>query len=206
MAVPNLKHVVEQVRASQPWPFRSKEQLCAYSHACIVALFNTDSNFGKLKKVPAQNHCVDPSGKLGAVDVALYKPTGQIVDFIASAGFEPDPTKPEPPNTVTWNEGPVGEYGPDSWFAPTGGTTPPPTEPPNTELEARVTQLEFEVHSLQSQMNDILTIHIPGFQSQITELAKQIADLHTLFVAKPLPEYIGRAPIFGGTVISRPRT
>lgn len=199
MAIPNLVHIVQQVRASQSWPFRSKEQLCAYSHACIVALHNTNPDFGKLRKIPAQNHCVDPSGLLGAVDVALYKPTGQIVDFISSTGFEPNPSLPEPPNSVTWGVGPENEYGPNDWFAP-GNTTP---NPPSNELEQRISMLE-------GQMNVLLNVHVSGLQSQITELAHQIAELHQLFVSKAelkslLPEYEGRAPLFGGTVISRPR-
>lgn len=199
MAIPNLAHIVHQVRASQNWPFRSKEQLCAYSHACIVAFYNTDPDFGKLRKISAQNHCVDSSGLLGAVDVALYKSTGQIVDFISSAGFEPDLTKPEPPNLVTWRVGPENEYGPNDWFAP-GNVVP---NPPSNELEQRISMLE-------RQMNVLLNVHVSGLQSQITELAHQIAELHQLFVSKAelkslLPEYEGRAPLFGGTVISRPR-
>jgi hypothetical protein len=133
----------------------------------------------------------------------LYRPTGQHVDFIVNAGFEPDLTKPEPANVVAWSEGPLNEYPPSSWFAPVSSNTPIPVPiPPGDTLENRVALLELQM-SQQQAINQ-------GLQSQITELAKQIADLHQLFVAKPLPEYEGRGSVgfFGGsfTVISRPRS
>lgn len=190
MSVPYLKPIVLQVRESQPWPFRSKAQLCAYSHAVIVALHQADARFGKLKKSAAQNHCVDPSGTLGAVDVALFLPTGQIVDFISSAGFEPDLTKPEPPNSVTWGVGPEGGYGPDDWFAPDGAAPEPPVPPvpPTDPLEARVLALEALLHEI---------------LQQIGLLNHQLADLDAAVVQKPLPEYVGRLGPF--TITSRPK-
>jgi hypothetical protein len=63
-----------------------------------------------------------------------------------------------------------------------------------------VTALEHSVTSLENEVD----AHVAGLQDQITELGKQIADLHQLFVAKPLPPYKGKAPLFGGTVISYP--
>src|SRR5688500_8618402 len=110
MSVPNLKSVVQSVRDSQQWPFRSKADLSAYTQACIRALHTADEKFGNLIKSEAQNHCRDSQGRRHATDVALYRPTGQIIDFITSAGFEPDPSKPEPENAVTWGVGHEGEY------------------------------------------------------------------------------------------------
>lgn len=201
MAVPNLEHIVHQVRNSQPWDFTTKEGLCQYSNAVVVALHNADPDFGHLSKIPPQNHCLDPLNRPHAVDVALYKPTGQIVDFIISAGFG----NPPPPNTVTWHEGPVGEYGPDKWFAPVSdGTTPNP--PPSDDLEDRVAALEAKAAQFEALLQQQQAIN-EGFQSQITELAKQIADLHQLFVSKAelnslLPNYFGR--LFGFGITSRP--
>ncbi|MDO8632199.1 MAG: hypothetical protein Q7R41_17080 [Phycisphaerales bacterium] len=197
MSVPNLQSIVFQVRGSQPWPFRSKAQLCAYSHAVIVALHQVDARFGKLKKIQAQNHCVDPSGALGAVDVALFQPTGQIVDFISSAGFEPDTNKPEPTNAVTWTVGPEGEYTAADWFAPGGAIPPVPDPPPGPTppdpLEPRIVALEL-------LFSEIL--------QQIGALNRQLADLDAAVVRKPLPGYVGsgRVGFWGGSFIitSRP--
>jgi len=188
MSVPYLKSIVLQVRESQPWPFRSKEQLCAYSHAVIVALHQADARFGKLKKIPAQNHCVDPSGQPGAVDVALFRETGQIVDFISSAGFEPDTNNPEPTNAVTWTVGPEGEYTAADWFAPGEAEPMPPGPTPPDPLEPRVVALELE-------LTEIL--------NQIGILNRQLAGLDAEVVRKPLPEYVGK--LFGFSITSRPK-
>lgn len=201
MAVPNLRHIVEQVRSSRPWPFRSKEQLCAYTNACVVALHNADPNFGHLVKTAAQNHCVDSLNRRHATDVALYRPTGQIVDFITSAGFEPDPNKPEPPNSISWNVGPEGEYPTSSWFAPadSGTTPPPPPPPPNGDLEAKVAALQAEVNTLKAVVENN-RVRMEAINTRFDEEMKRV------YHHGELPEYSGRAPLFGGTVISRPRT
>ena len=204
--VPNLVTVVQQVRASKIWPFRSKEQLCAYTQAVIKALHATDSNFGNLVKSEGQNHCTDSQGRHHATDVALYKSTGQIVDFISSAGFEPDLSKPEPGNDVTWGVGPEGEYPESSWFAPEpGGTVPiPPVEPPvDPSLAGRVTDLESRAGYHQSLIANLFKLH-DEVVSQITAINNQIA---TQVVLKPLPEYVGSFRIFGFnvTIVSRPR-
>jgi len=196
--LPDLKHVIQQVRDSKQWPFRSKEQLCAYTQACIRALHVVDANFGNLKKAETQNHCKDSLDRLHATDIALYKSTGQIVDFISSAGFEPDLSKPEPENDVIWGVGPEGEYPETSWFAPLAGTPPvdppvePPVEPPTPSLEPRVAALE-------AQLVEIL--------KQLGSINEGFAQLSTEVVRKPLPEYVGSFRILGFTVtiVSRPR-
>ena len=185
MSVPDLKYVVQQVRDSKPWPFRSKEQLCAYTQACITALHAVDKDFGNLRKIPAQNHCTDGEGRLHATDVALYKPTGQIIDFIGSAGFEPDETLPEPGNDVVWSVGHEGEYPEDKWFAPVG-------TPPVVDLEARVKSLEAEVAMNKTRMEDINT----RFDNESKDNVK-----------KPLPDYVGTVRVFGFSfnIVSKPR-
>ena len=212
MAVPDLKHVVQAVRNAGPngqggpWPFRSKEQLCAYTQACIRALYAADSNFGNLKKVPAQNHCTDSQGRLHATDVALYKPTGQIIDFIASAGFEPDPSKPEPGNGVTWGVGPEGEYPETSWFAPSnGGSTPgpgpvdPPPGPTPDPLEPRVVVLEAELTNLKAE--------VAANKTRMEAINTRFDGESNDNVKKPLPDYVGTVRIFGFSfnVVSKPR-
>lgn len=193
MAVPNLEHVVQAVRDSKHWPFDTKEQLCAYTQACIKALHAVDPNFGNLEKAPAQNHCADSHGRLHATDVSLYKPTGQVVDFISSSGFGFPPDTPyDDQNAVAWHEGPEGEYPESKWFAPVGGSTP--TDPTDPDLEARVASLEEEVRNLK------IVVH------QNKERMEAINDRFDAESKKnvqyPLPDYIGR--LFGITIVSRP--
>lgn len=107
--------LVRAVRNSRAWDFRTREELARYNNAVVVALHAADPNWGHLSKSEAQNHSVDPLGRRHAVDAALYKANGQIVDFIGSAGFDPDNP---PPNPVAWSVGPEGEYGQDRWFSP----------------------------------------------------------------------------------------
>jgi hypothetical protein len=207
MSVPNLFHLVESIRASWTRPFHTQEDLCAYSNTVVVALHQADPDFGHLQKSAGASHCTDPQGRFCAKDVAFYRPTGQVVDFIQSAGYGFPPDVPyEDQNKAVWGEGPENEYGPGDWFAPVAsGDTPPPDPPPSTDLEARVTALEQQVRLIEAQ----LLAQVNGLQSQITELAKQIADMHQLFVPKPLPLYegTGRVGVFGGsfTVTSRPK-
>jgi len=181
MSVPNFQHVVQQVRDAQVWDFSTKAGLCAYGNAVVVALHGVDPNFGHLVKFAGQNHCVDPDGRLCAVDVTLYKATGQIVDFILSAGVGS-------PNEVVWGVGPEGEYGPERWFAPVPSGPTPPGPPPPDPLEPRVVALELE-------LTEIL--------NQIGILNRQLADLDAAVVRKPLPDYTGR--LFGFSITSRPK-
>jgi hypothetical protein len=150
MAVPNLEHIVHGVRNSQTWDFTTKEGLCSYQNAVVCALYAADANFGQLVKTEGQNHCTDPAGRYCATDVALYRPTGQVIDFIASAGYG----TPPPSNDVTWGVGPEYEYGSDKWFAPysaEGPIEPPPTE--SDDVVAQLTRIELMVSNINDQLN-----------------------------------------------------
>ena len=190
----NLQHIVQHVRDWGSWDFTTKAGLCAYSHAVIVELHSVDPNWGHLVKSEGQNHCVDPLGRNVAVDAALYKATGQIVDFIQGAGERPAGGG----NEVAWQVGPEGEYPLSSWLEPVpGGVSPPdvppvvPGTPPTLPLETlmRFQAIDREIEALHALFQELL--------DQMT--------LVNNYIAKPLPEYIGRAPLFGGTVISKPR-
>jgi hypothetical protein len=134
----------------------------------------------------------------------LYKPTGQIVDFISSAGFEPDPSQPEPGNAVTWGVGPEGEYPESSWFAPeSGGTVPiPPVEPPvDPTLAAKVAALEAQVAGLAAQLDTKADkVRVEAINTRFDNESKEN-------VKKPLPDYVGSVRILGFTfnIVSRPR-
>lgn len=200
MSVPDLQHIVQAVRDSTAWDFTSKAGLCAYSNAVVNALYAEDSGFGHLTKSEAQNHCTDTLGRRHAVDVALYLNTGQVVDFIQSAGYG----VPPPENAVSWNVGPENEYPPSSWFAPDGSSTPPdpPPDPPDdSELEPRVEALEAQVQVLVA-VNQSQSDIIEEITHQIGLLNTQLAQLDAATVKQPLPAYKGRN--WAGTVISNP--
>lgn len=202
MSVPNLQSVVQTVRDSRAWDFTTKTGLCAYSHAVVEALHAADANIGHLVKSEAQNHCTDAQGRRHAVDVALYRPTGQIIDFISSAGFG----DPPPANAVTWTVGPEGEYPETSWFAPVpeSGTTlhNPGMPPPSTDLTQILTRLTL----LESRANLFMDL-ASEITKQIGILNQQLANLDAAVVKQPLPDYEGTGRIFGFgfSVISRPR-
>lgn len=182
--IPNLRHIVQGVRDSRAWDFSSREALCAYSNAVVVALYEADPNFGHLLKTAAQNHCVDPHGRRHAVDVALYRVTGQIVDFIASAGVGS-------PNAVTWQVGPEGEYSTSQWLLPVAGTAPTPGTPPPdapSDLAARFSRLEATVEMDRVRMEAINT----RFDRESGANVKH-----------PLPDYA--ATVFGFTITSKPQ-
>ena len=155
MSVPDLSYVVVQVRNSQDWNnFATEADLCAYCNAVVCELYLVDANFGHLRKDPGQTHCTDPVGNLSARDVTLYKPTGQVVDFIVSAGFGPGVD-----NAVCWNPGPEGEYGPDKWFAPVNGDGTDPEDGIGSQTQAdRIEALCAQTNLFVSNMNDQLNL------------------------------------------------
>lgn len=187
MAVPNLSAIVESIRATYPPILETAADVCAYAHDVVVALHAEDAHFGHLRKSEAQNHCTDPTGAFVGVDVTLYQPTGQVVDFIVSAG-------PGGANSPSWGEGPEGEYGASDWIAPTGGTDtePPPVDPPDdSDLEARVAALEAEVGTLHSEIAAVNAKH----DALHNELVKQIGLLNAGFAKLDRRTYAGSAKV-----------
>ncbi len=157
-SMPDLEHVIETVRGSQAWDFSTKAGLCAYHNACVVALHEADPGFGHLVKTEGQNHCTDPGGRYCATDVAMYLHTGQVVDFIESAGYG----DPPPPNGVCWQPGPMYEYPGSSWIEPMagedtgdggGGTTPPVDE----DIHAQLDRIEALCSNMNAQFNLMAT-------------------------------------------------
>ena len=155
MSVPDLEHIVHQVRTSQAWDFATKEGLCQYQNAVVCALYQTDPNFGQLMKSEGQNHCVDPAGRNCAVDCALYKPTGEAIDFVVSAGYG----TPQPGNEVCWHVHPPDPEYLDKWFAPVdaSGVTPPP-DPDSGSLDEQILHLCEEMKLYLSNMNEQINL------------------------------------------------
>lgn len=189
--VPDLRHVVDEIRHGFEWDFTTDAGLCAYSRTVILALNAHDPDFGHLVKREAQPHCLDPLGRLAAVDVALYARTGQVVDFIKSGGKRPrlledgTPNPEYPGNDVAWTVGPEGEYPTASWFAPVNGRIPDAgdDEPPAGDsnplalLEGKVDTLE-ELQRLQVEWNqEIAERQIGPINKQAAEHAGRIALL-----------------------------
>lgn len=168
MSIPNLKHIVQSVRDSHAWDFSIREGLCAYSNAVVVALHEADPDFGHLLKSSGQNHCLEPGGRRRAVDAALYKPTGQAVDFIGNAGVGSA-------NTVTWGTGdPEGKYGPDKWFAPMASGEPVPVPIPDLPPE------DLTLENLQRQVDGLIGLlqvtgeRVIGLEQLHGEVNKQL--------------------------------
>jgi flagellar basal body rod protein FlgC len=82
-------------------------------------------------------------------------------------------------------------------------TNPPePPDPPASDLEARVLQLESNVRVL-SEAVAMLSAR-KADKSRVEAINARLELVDAAAVKKPLPVYIGRAPFFGGTVRSRP--
>lgn len=195
--VPNLKHVIQAVRDSRAWDFSTADGFWAYGSACVLALHRANADFGELSKSSAQNHRIDPLGRYVAVDAALYKPTGQAVDFIGDSGVGR-------PNPVAWSvNDPVGKYGPEKWLAPASSPASPPVppsdSPPGTDPSAALVRI---VTQLEADIEGLLALHAE-VERQIGMLNEQLAALDELVVKKPLPEYYGRN--WAGGVTSRPK-
>ena len=172
--MPNLSHVVQAVRDAHMWDFSTQAGLCAYSRTVILALNARDANFGHLVKREDQPHCVDPVGQHVAVDAVLYRATGQIADFIESAGPRPrrlengDENPDYPGNAVAWSVGAEGEYPPSSWIAPVSGITP---EEPDTDEPA-----DEDTHEDAMQLA-ALTAMYREIHVQLGAINRQAADL-----------------------------
>jgi hypothetical protein len=184
MSVPNLKSVVQLVRDSQQWDFTTKEGLCRYSHAVVLALHRADPNFLHLKKRKPKNGCYKEGSNEGhAIDAALYVPTGQAVDFIGSAGVNQ-------PNPVSWTLHGDGEYTSADGYAPVdeepGPVDPVPTPDP---LEPRVAALEAVVNNLlgvAESLSAVIGANAARMEAINTRFDSESRDLN---VHKPLPNY-----------------
>jgi hypothetical protein len=195
VSVPTLIHVVQDIRARYPDHFPDQAMLCRYCDEVVGALHAVDARFGHLRKQPWQSHCQDAAGRLHARDVALFEPSGQIVDFILDAGWGPD-TK----NAVVWGVGPEGEYGADDWFAPGESSIPPPVPPPSDPIA----HLQGQIYGL------VDLLHVQGEHVQLLEArleavnAAMVQRTDDLRLGRAGPDYEGvaqgAARIFGLSV------
>lgn len=197
MAIPTLIAIVQVVRDSRQWDFSSDEGVCAFSHAVVVALHTANADFGHLRKRADQNHCVDPLGRNVAVDVTLYRPTGQVVDFIRNVG-------PGTENAVAWTVGPVNEYTVADWLAPVDREVlderPAPGDrevsherlaPVDREVSDERLALHTRVTVLETRTNLVWEIYAElakqiGIQNrQLADLTGQLAEL----TARPVVDH-----------------
>lgn len=166
-----------------PWPVppRQVEDVRPYLLRTLELLPAADQ-IGYCKAPPGgENSITLPDGTLVRVGRVCW-PNGQIVKIMFDV----------PNGGPQWVEEDVQ---PALYHPYADDHEPPdPEPPPDDELAERVTALEQQA-KMQALINK-------GLQDQITELAKQISDLHQLFVPKPLPTYIGR--LFGFTIRSNP--
>ena len=122
MSVPDHRHIVAQVLERGGHTLSTREGAGRFTEAVAAALHAADRNWGHLRKPPERTHVVGPDGNRHAVDVVLYRTSGQIVDIIAGAG--------DPGARITWDPGPEREYAESDWYAPDGAIGapfPPPS-------------------------------------------------------------------------------
>jgi hypothetical protein len=122
MSVPDYRQIVAQVFATGGYTITTKAGAGLFVEAAARALHLLDAQWGHLRKPEGRTHVVDAQGNRHAVDVVLYRRTGQIVDIIRDAG--------EPGADLSWGEGREGEYDDGDWYAPVPTTRPPPVPVP----------------------------------------------------------------------------
>ena len=133
MSVPDHRAIVEQVFAAGGHDLTTKAGAGRFVEAAAAALHAVNVNWGHLRKPAGRTHVVDAQGNRHAVDVVLYRLTGQIVDIIRDAG--------EPGAGLSWGVGDEGEYGEGDWYAPVAIGPPASTSPAEPVIPAPVPPL-----------------------------------------------------------------
>lgn len=171
-----------------PWPPtpRDVEAVRPYLLRTLFLLPPAD-HIGYCQAPPGgENSITLPDGTLVRVGRVCW-PNGQIVKIMNDV----------PNGGPQWVE---EDIRPELYLPYSTEPVPPTPEPPS-DLEPRLEAVEIEVAELKRQVAGLIAVNA-GLQGQISELAKQIADIHDLFVAKPLPPYVAR--LFGITIRSYP--
>lgn len=201
MSVPDHRRIVEQVFAGGGYTLTTKAGAGLFTEAAAVALHAADSNWGHLLKPEGRTHVVDAQGNRHAVDVVLYKSTGQIVDIISGAG--------DPGARLAWSVGPEGEYGDGEWYAPVGSGAPP-LEPPSPPVQPPVTGTP------PPPAGPIIEIDLGGVLAKVAaleasderryrDLVNRLNALHELLKDLPVA-FEGRVPYLGSfTLTGKPR-
>lgn len=112
---PNLSGLLAPLNGQ--YPLTSADGCGRYTEAAALILHGADASYGHLRKPASRSHVVDSAGNLHAVDVVLYRTSGQIVDLVSDCGG--DGAHP------SWSVGAPGEYSESDWYAPVGSAPAP---------------------------------------------------------------------------------
>jgi hypothetical protein len=143
MAIPKLKHIVEQVFRDGTYDLSTLEGCGAYTRDCCVMLHAEDPRFVMLKKSAGRTHVVDAKGRRHGADAVLFLDQGKgtSVDIVG---------KSRTPEAVpAWTPDSKARYTAADGFMPDYHSVPAPDVPdsgtnvPNLgTLEARIAALE----------------------------------------------------------------
>lgn len=150
MAIPKLKHIVEQVYREGTYTLSSLEGCGQFTRDCAMRVHAEDRRFVMLKKSAGRTHVVDTKGRRHAADALLFLENGKgtSVDIIGSSRT-PD-AKP------AWTPDSKVRYGAKDGFVPDYVAEPKPDIPnpgtplPNLGMEARFAALERRVTLLEA--------------------------------------------------------
>lgn len=190
--IPDMGYIVDMVYG-RGWDFSTLRGFCDYTNAVVVALHAADERWGHLTKSEGQNHCTDRQGRLHSVDAAMWRPTGQTVDFIGSAGVGSE-------NKPSWGINVNDAYPPDRWFTPDSAVVDPPIDPPGPVDPPKPPAPD---NTRIAALEQLVELH----RQRMEAINERFDNESKLNVRRPLPDYVGTASIFGYriTVTSRPK-
>lgn len=147
MSVPDYSNIVNAVKTNGNYNLETHDGCGIFCEAVVKALHSADPNFGHLKKTGAQNNY---NGH--ALDVTLYRATGQTVDFVYSGG--------DPGAHPSWSVNEGDNYPADQFWIDPGGSVPVspvspsnPSENPNKDGRD-MSQSEFQHFSREFDVAD----------------------------------------------------
>lgn len=186
--IPNHADLARQAfdASALPDPPRPLDAALRYI-TLLLASLPVAEDAGYVRSFPGgENTLPLPDGTPVRVSRVIY-PNGELYKVLNDA----------PNGNPQWV---LEEEGRSDLYVPYGGPHDTPTEPPppSHELEDRLTLLEGQVRDLIRRVD--------GNHDRVEAINTRFADESArLNVHHPLPEYVGRAPLFGGTVTSRPK-
>jgi hypothetical protein len=143
MAIPKLKHIIEQVYRDGTYDLTTLEGCGVFTRACSVRVYAEDPRFVMLKKSAGRTHVVDGKDRRHAADALLFLENGKgtSVDIIGNS--RTPQAKPAWTPDVKVRYTAADGFVPDYKAEPTPEPDPTPDpQPPSGDLEARVSAIE----------------------------------------------------------------
>lgn len=146
MAVPKLKHIVEQVFREGDYNLTTEDGCAEYTRQCSLRLHDEDNRFRMLRKPASRTHAVDEKGRKHGVDAVAFLDKGKaisidIVGNSATPEAEPAWTVDKVKGVEKWRYKESDTFVPD-YDEIVNAPPPEPVPPPASNLESRVSALE----------------------------------------------------------------